>query len=76
MFQNHMRQLLALTAMEAPPRFETEWVRDESPGSGALRPFPVDSIYDHLFPGNTDQESSNGKQLPGYGKSLGFGLIP
>jgi glucose-6-phosphate 1-dehydrogenase len=29
MFQNHMMQLFALTAMEPPSVFEAEWVRDE-----------------------------------------------
>ena len=29
MFQNHMMQLLAFTAMEPPSRFEAERVRDE-----------------------------------------------
>jgi glucose-6-phosphate 1-dehydrogenase len=29
MFQNHLLQLLCLTAMEAPPRFEADAIRDE-----------------------------------------------
>ena len=72
MFQNHMMQLLALTAMEAPPRFETEWVRDEKAKVfKALRPFPVDSIYDHLVSGQYGPGISNGKQLPGYREEPG-----
>jgi glucose-6-phosphate 1-dehydrogenase len=67
MFQNHMMQLLALTAMEAPARFETEWVRDEKAKVfKALRPFPVDRIYDHLVSGQYGPGISNGIQLPGY----------
>jgi glucose-6-phosphate 1-dehydrogenase len=72
MFQNHMMQLLALTAMEAPPRFETEWVRDEKAKVfRALRPFPVDSIYDHLVSGQYGPGIINGKQLPGYREEPG-----
>jgi glucose-6-phosphate 1-dehydrogenase len=72
MFQNHMMQLLALTAMEAPPRFETEWVRDEKAKVfKALRPFPVDNIYDHLVSGQYGPGISNGKQLPGYREEPG-----
>lgn len=72
MFQNHMMQLLALTAMEAPPRFETEWVRDEKAKVfKALRPFPVDRIYDHLVSGQYGPGVSNGRQLPGYREEPG-----
>ncbi|HQN20361.1 MAG TPA: glucose-6-phosphate dehydrogenase, partial [Syntrophobacteraceae bacterium] len=72
MFQNHMMQLLALTAMEAPPRFETEWVRDEKAKVfKALRPFPVDSIYDHLVSGQYGPGVNNGKRLPGYREEPG-----
>jgi glucose-6-phosphate 1-dehydrogenase len=40
MFQNHMMQLLALTAMEPPSRFEADRVRDEKTKVfRALRPF-------------------------------------
>jgi glucose-6-phosphate 1-dehydrogenase len=72
MFQNHMMQLLALTAMEAPPRFEMEWVRDEKAKVfRALRPFPVDSIYDHLVSGQYGPGTINGKQVPGYREEPG-----
>jgi glucose-6-phosphate 1-dehydrogenase len=72
MFQNHMMQLLALTAMEAPPRFETEWVRDEKAKVfKALRPFPVDSIYEHLVSGQYGPGTINGKEVPGYREEPG-----
>ena len=72
MFQNHMMQLLALSAMEAPPRFETEWVRDEKAKVfKALRPFPVNSIYDHLVCGQYVPGIINGEQLPGYREEPG-----
>jgi glucose-6-phosphate 1-dehydrogenase len=72
MFQNHMMQLLALTAMEAPPRFESEWVRDEKAKVfKALRPFPVETIYDHLVSGQYGPGIINGKQVPGYREEPG-----
>ncbi len=72
MFQNHMMQLLALTAMEAPPRFETEWVRDEKAKVfRALRPFPVDSIYEHLVSGQYGPGTIDGKPVPGYREEPG-----
>ena len=72
MFQNHMMQLLALTAMEPPPRFETDWVRDEKAQVfRALRPFPVDTVYDHLVSGQYGPGTVNGEQVPGYREEPG-----
>ena len=52
MFQNHMMQLLALTAMEPPSRFEADLVRDEKiKVFRALRPFPVRNLHQHLVLG-------------------------
>jgi glucose-6-phosphate 1-dehydrogenase len=52
MFQNHMMQLLALTAMEPPSRFEADVVRDEKiKVFRALRPFPVQNLHQHLVLG-------------------------
>ncbi|MEJ2696273.1 MAG: glucose-6-phosphate dehydrogenase [Candidatus Sulfobium sp.] len=43
MFQNHLFQLLALTAMEPPSAFEAESVRDEKVKLfRSIRPFPLD----------------------------------
>ncbi|MFV1967165.1 MAG: glucose-6-phosphate dehydrogenase [Pirellulaceae bacterium] len=45
MFQNHLLQLLTLTAMEAPARFEADGVRDEKAKVlRAIRPFGVDDV--------------------------------
>ena len=44
MFQNHLMQLLTLTAMEAPPRFEADEVRDEKVKVlRAIRPMTVEA---------------------------------
>ena len=67
MFQNHMMQLLALTAMEPPSRFEDELVRDEKTKVfRALRPFPVKSLQDHLVLGQYAAGIIDGKPVPAY----------
>ena len=67
MFQNHMMQLLALTAMEPPSLFEANRVRDEKVKVyRALRPFPVENIMDHLVLGQYHEGSIDGKKVPAY----------
>ena len=67
MFQNHMMQLLALTAMEPPSRFEDELVRDEKTKVfRALRPFPVNNLQKYLVLGQYDAGSINGKSVAAY----------
>lgn len=52
MFQNHIFQLLALTAMEPPSLFEADRVRDEKVKVfGSIRPFPLESLQDHVVLG-------------------------
>ena len=52
MFQNHMLQLLALTAMEPPVAFGAEPVRDErAKVFQSVRPFPLDRLADHVVIG-------------------------
>jgi len=67
MFQNHMMQLLALTAMEPPSLFEADRVLDEKAKLyRSLRPFPVDAIGDYLVLGQYDRGTINGKEVPAY----------
>jgi glucose-6-phosphate 1-dehydrogenase len=67
MFQNHMMQLLALTAMEPPPRFEAELVRDEKAKVfNALRPFPIQEIEDYLVLGQYGAGIVHGRAVPAY----------
>jgi glucose-6-phosphate 1-dehydrogenase len=67
MFQNHMMQLLALTAMEPPSAFEADRVRDERVKVfRALRPFEVDRLQDRLVLGQYAGGSLDGKKLPAY----------
>lgn len=67
MFQNHMMQLLALTAMDPPTRFEADRVRDEKIRVyRALRPFPVERTEEYLILGQYGAGSVNGKRVPAY----------
>jgi len=67
MFQNHMLQVLSLIAMEPPPRFEAELVRDEKAKVfSALRPFPIESIESHLVLGQYGPGRVEGTEVPGY----------
>ena len=67
MFQNHMMQLLALTAMEPPARFEADTVRDEKVKVfRVLRPFPTDAIEKYLILGQYTDGQVSGKPAPAY----------
>jgi glucose-6-phosphate 1-dehydrogenase len=67
MFQNHMMQLLALTAMEPPSVFEADRVRDERVKVfRALRPFEVDWLHDRLVLGQYAAGSIDYQPVPGY----------
>jgi glucose-6-phosphate 1-dehydrogenase len=50
MFQNHLMQLLALTAMEAPVAFSADCVRDEKVKVlRALKPYTPEEVVQHTF---------------------------
>lgn len=67
MFQNHMMQLLALTAIEPPSMFEADRVRDEKVKVyRALRPFPLQNLQDYLVLGQYGPGMINGEKVPGY----------
>ncbi|MBN1847392.1 MAG: glucose-6-phosphate dehydrogenase [Deltaproteobacteria bacterium] len=67
MFQNHMMQLLALTAMEPPSRFEADRVLDEKVKVyRALRPFPVDDMRGNLVLGQYTSGTIHGMPVPAY----------
>ena len=73
MFQNHMMQLLALIAMEAPSQFETGRVRDEKVKVfRSLKPFPVEKLNKHIVLGQYGQGKINGKPVPGYREEPGI----
>ncbi len=67
MFQNHMMQLLSLTAMDPPSLFEADQVRDEKVRVyRSLRPFPVDRIDEFLILGQYGAGTVRGKRVPAY----------
>ncbi|MBW2217033.1 MAG: glucose-6-phosphate dehydrogenase [Deltaproteobacteria bacterium] len=80
MFQNHMMQLLALTAMESPPLFEADRVRDEKVKVyRSLRPFNVENLQDYLVVGQYGAGTVDGKRVPAYRDESGVNpdsLIP
>ncbi len=80
MFQNHMMQLLSLTAMDPPSRFEADLVRDEKVRVyRALRPFPVDNLREHLVLGQYEEGDLEGAKVPSYRSEervSGSSLIP
>ncbi len=72
MFQNHMMQLLALTAMEPPALFETATVLDEKAKLyRALRPLSLDRLQDFIVLGQYGDGTIGGKKVPAYRKEKG-----
>jgi len=67
MFQNHMLQLLALTAMEPPSRFAAEAVRDErSKVFRSVRPFDARKLKGHWVTGQYGRGRVNGEDVAAY----------
>ncbi len=67
MFQNHILQLLALTAMEAPVAFHADAVRDEKVKIlRSLRPIRGDDVWSSTSRGQYVSGSVDGKRVPGY----------
>jgi glucose-6-phosphate 1-dehydrogenase len=67
MFQNHMLQLLTLTAMEAPVNFQADSVRDEKVKVlKALRPIKDQETFNHTYRAQYVSGFVNGKRMIGY----------
>lgn len=63
MFQNHMLQLLCLTAMEVPSSFDADAVRSEKTKVlKSIRPFDLDHLEDYIVRG----QYSSGNGMNGY----------
>jgi len=72
MVQNHMLQLLALTAMEPPVLFDAQQVRDEKQKVfKAIRPIPPEEIHRHSVRGQYGPGTIGGKAVPGYRQEKG-----
>lgn len=80
MFQNHMMQLLAMTAMEPPSLFHADRILDEKAKVyRALRPFPIESLDDYIVLGQYSRGFINGKEVRAYREEPGVNsqsLIP
>jgi glucose-6-phosphate 1-dehydrogenase len=67
MFQNHIFQLLALTAMEPPSVFEADRVRDEKVKVfRSIRPFPLERVDEYVVAGQYAAGSIEGTEVPAY----------
>lgn len=67
MFQNHIMQLLALTAMEAPVAFSADCVRDEKVKVlRALRPYSSQEVILNTFRAQYASGYINGERVKGY----------
>ena len=67
MFQNHLFQLLALTAMEPPSVFEAERVRDErAKVLRSIRPFPLDRLDGSVVIGQYGEGKVEGTKVSAY----------
>jgi len=80
MFQNHMMQVLSLTAMEPPSLFEAERVREEKAKVfRSLKPIDGDRHLDNLILGQYGAGVIDGVEVPGYRGESGVNpksLIP
>jgi glucose-6-phosphate 1-dehydrogenase len=80
MFQNHMMQVLSLTAMEPPSLFEADRVRDEKAKVfRSLKPLEGDKQTDNLILGQYGPGIINGSEVAGYREEPGVNsssLIP
>jgi len=72
MFQNHMFQLLSLTALEPPALFSHNRVRDEKAKVfQAIRPFNLDRLDETVVVGQYGKGICNGKSVYGYREEAG-----
>lgn len=71
MFQNHLMQLLALTAMELPYQVKANQIRDEKvKAMRAIRPFTV-SAFQECVRAQYAAGENKGKPVPGYREENG-----
>ncbi|MDE2582794.1 MAG: glucose-6-phosphate dehydrogenase [Rhodospirillales bacterium] len=74
MVQNHLLQLLCLTAMEPPGSLDADRVRDEKlKVLRALRPMTAERVATHTVRGQYEAGAIDGQSVPGYLADLGGG---
>jgi len=72
MLQNHMMQLLTLTAMEPPPALEADALRDEKVKVlRSIRPVARRAVHSHALRAQYARGAVEGKEVPGYQEESG-----
>ena len=72
MVQNHLLQLLTLTAMEPPANLSADAIRDEKVKVlRALRPLRGDEVFGHVVRAQYAAGLTNGQPVPGYREEQG-----
>ncbi len=72
MFQSHIFQLLALTAMESPTAFEADRVMDEKVKVfRSITTFPMDKLNEYVVIGQYGRGKINGNSVSGYREEPG-----
>lgn len=72
MFQNHLFQLLALTAMEPPAEFTAGRVHDErTKVFQSIRPFQIDRLFEQVVLGQYGHGTIRGADVPAYREEHG-----
>jgi glucose-6-phosphate 1-dehydrogenase len=67
MVQNHIRQLLCLTAMEPPWAMNADVIRDhKTEVLNCLRPIPIDDVDKHIVRAQYTRGFQHGQSVPGY----------
>lgn len=76
MFQSHIFQLLAITAMEPPVTFQADHVRDEKiKVFRSIRPFPLNRINKYLVIGQYGKGSVHGEPVIAYREEAGVSPV-
>ena len=72
MFQNHLMQLMALTAMEPPSLFEADRVQDEKVKIfRSLKPYSAETLIDNMILGQYGPGTIDERDMPGYRQESG-----
>lgn len=73
MVQNHLMQLVALTAMEPPVAFDAKAVRDQKVNvMHSIRRLDLEAVRNNVVRAQYTRGVANGKELPGYLETEGI----
>lgn len=72
MVQNHLLQLVSLTAMEPPSSMDSNWIRNEKTKVlQSLRPIKNEEVEKYVIRGQYVASNIRGQQIPGYREENG-----